>query len=41
MGHRDDLGPVAELAVGGLAERLFEAVGLVFGQTDADHGREG
>jgi hypothetical protein len=41
VGHEDDLESVAELAVGGLAERLFEAVGLSLGQTDADHGCSG
>ena len=39
VGQPDDLEAVAELAVGGLAEGLFEASGLGVGQLDADHGR--
>jgi hypothetical protein len=35
----DDLEAVVELAFGGLQKGLFEAVGLSFGQMDADHGR--
>ena len=41
VGQPDDLEAVAELAVGGLAEGLFEASGLGVGQLDADHGRVG
>ena len=39
VGQPDDLEPVQELAVGGLAEGPFEASGLGVGQLDADHGR--
>ena len=38
VGQPDDLEAVAELAVGGLEEGLFEASGLGVGQLDADHG---
>jgi hypothetical protein len=39
VGQADDLEPVEELTVGGLAEGPFEALGLGVGQLDADHGR--
>jgi len=39
VGHEDDPEAGAELAVGGLTERLFEAVGLSVGEMDADRGR--
>ena len=39
VGQADDLEAIAGLAVGGLAEGQFEALGLVLGEMDADHGR--
>jgi hypothetical protein len=38
IGHQDDLQAVAQLAVLGAAEQLLQALGLGFGQLDADHG---
>jgi hypothetical protein len=38
VGQSDDLEAVMELAVGRLEKGLFEAVGLLVGEVDADHG---
>jgi hypothetical protein len=38
VGEPDDLGSVAELAVGRLEEGLFQSSGIGVGQFDANHG---
>jgi hypothetical protein len=38
VGHEDDLEAVPELTVGGLAERLLQAIRLGLEELDANHG---